>query len=79
MDNTCVVLRVVKGTAVIALLSTKVPVEDVAVCLTRHWHTACCVDSPASNWASRTGISDTFTATDGIWEVLNPCAENFTP
>jgi hypothetical protein len=31
MDITCVVLRVVRGTPVSVLLSTKVPVEDVAL------------------------------------------------
>ena len=44
-----------------------------------HWHATCCVDSPASNMATRTETSDTFTVTDANWEVLNPRAEKFTP
>jgi hypothetical protein len=75
IDITCVKLRVVSGTAVMVLLSTRVPLEDVADSLRWHWQVTFSVDAPASNLAFRTGASETFTINEAAWEVLNPSAE----
>src|SRR5262249_34263715 len=78
IESTCVKLRVVSGTAVIVLLSTNVPLEDVAVSLSWHSQGTGSSDSPTSRWASRSGASETFMTTDSAREVLNPCAEKST-
>src|ERR1700687_3118086 len=64
MDSTCGKLRGGNGSAVIVFVSPNVPVEDLALLLTLHRHTTSWIDSPAANWAFRTGTSDTFTAND---------------
>jgi len=78
IDITCVKLRVVSGTAVMVLLSTKVPLEDVAGSLSWHWHITFSVDAPASSLALRTEASETFTINEAAWEALNPSAEKVT-
>ena len=49
IESTCVKLRVVSGTAVMVLLSTSVPLADVAVSLSRHWQGTFSSDAPSSS------------------------------
>ena len=78
LDKTCVKLRVVRGTDVMVLLSTSVPVEDAAVWLTVHRQGTGVSAAPASNLASTTELSDTSTTMDAICAGLKPSTENLT-
>src|SRR5204862_402373 len=64
MDRICVKFRVVRGTSVIVLLSTSVPVEDVAAWLIWHKQAMCSLIAPADSFTLICGASETFTTTD---------------
>ena len=78
IESTCVKLRVVNGTAVMVLLSTSVPVDDVAVSMSLQSQGTLSSDAPASSWALRSGASETLTTTDIALDVLNPGIEKAT-
>ena len=76
IDSICVKFLVVRGTAVMVLLLTKVPVEEAIALPARQRQTTCSVGEPGSKTASSVDTSDTLTTTDIMSEVLNSSTEN---